>query len=118
MSKNEDGKQRYLDGVEDYIAALEDDVEDGAEIDESEVREFGMESPQANDYRRAISQRAEWKLRRKQEKPKATTKNRPAKIPSGSTTPRPRAEHGKAPQAPQGYEYYWYSPKPKKGAWL
>jgi hypothetical protein len=85
------------------------------EMDEAEMASSGAQ----RDYRseivaRAMRKRGEWKLRKKQEKPKGQSK--PTTPKTSPSSPKPRADHGTAPQAPAGEEYYWYEPKSNEGA--
>jgi hypothetical protein len=103
-SKNpEDGKKRYMEGLDEYINALLD----------AKDEDQPTEKP---DYRRQITMRAEaeWKLRPKQDKT-----NSPAKKPTTSKTPATPTtqpapkKHGEHPPAPPGQEFYWYDYTPK-----
>jgi hypothetical protein len=110
------GRDHYMEGVDAFVQALAPDL--------SEEPEDEQDKPikDASYYRRTITQRAkammqargEWKLRPKTEKPKGQSTPKPATPSAPATTsPQPRSNHGKAPQAPQGQEYYWYDYKPK-----
>jgi hypothetical protein len=105
-------KNRECEYLEEYVSLLE------GELDACEDEICG-EAEQAMDagakYKQQITREAEWKLRKKQErKPKSTTAPKPPK--PRSTLPRPKADHGTAPTAPDGQEYFWAEPKaPKSG---
>ena len=98
--------------LEEYVSLLEGELDDceGEICDEADL---AMDS--GAGYRQQIMREAEWRLRKKQErKPKSTSAPKPPK--PKSTLPSPKADHGTAPTAPDGQEYFWAEPKaPKSG---